>query len=52
LTDHVGRVKLMTLGGYLYSANPTFPWIFVTIATVISVLISALFLRDPKHAQV
>jgi MFS family permease len=39
-------------GGYLYSANPTFPWIFVTVATAVSVLLTVLFLRDPEHAQV
>jgi MFS family permease len=40
------------VGGYLYSANPTLPWIFATIATAVSVLLAALFLRDPKHAHV
>ena len=40
------------VGGYLYSANPTLPWIFVTAATGVSVFVTVLFLRDPEHAQV
>jgi MFS family permease len=39
-------------GGYLYDVNPTFPWVFVTGATAVSVLLTLLFLRDPEHAQV
>lgn len=40
------------VGGYLYSYNPTFPWLFVSAATALSILLSVLFLRDPEHAQV
>jgi MFS family permease len=40
------------VGGYLYSYNPTFPWLLVSAATVLSILLSVLFLRDPEHAQV
>ena len=39
-------------GGYLYSANPIFPWLFVAGATALSVLLSARFLRDPERAHV
>ncbi len=39
-------------GRYLYSASPTFPWIFVSAATAMSVLLTVLFLRDPEQAQV
>ena len=39
-------------GGYLYSANPIFPWLFVAGATAISVLLSARFLYDPEQAHV
>jgi MFS family permease len=39
-------------GGYLYGHNPAFPWFFVLGATAISVLLSALFLRDPKRAEI
>jgi MFS family permease len=40
------------LGGYLYITNPTLPWLFVSAATVLSLLLSVLFLRDPEQAQV
>lgn len=39
-------------GGYLYGYNPTYPWFFVLGAVTISVLLSALFLRDPKQAEI
>jgi MFS family permease len=39
-------------GGYLYGQNPAWPWFFVLSATAISVLLSALFLRDPKRAEI
>jgi MFS family permease len=39
-------------GGYLYGHNPTFPWFFVLSATAISLLLSALFLRDPQQAEI
>lgn len=40
------------LGGTLYSRNPAHPWGFVSIATAISVVLSALFIRDPKKAEI
>jgi MFS family permease len=38
-------------GGYLYGHNPAWPWFFVLSATAVSVLLSALFLRDPIQAE-
>jgi MFS family permease len=35
-------------GGVLYTANPTYPWVFVFAATLTSVIVSAAFVRDPK----
>jgi len=35
-------------GGVLYTANSTYPWVFVFAATLISVIVSAAFIRDPK----
>ena len=35
-----------------YSASRTLPWIFVSAATALSVLLTVLFLRDPEQAQV
>ena len=39
-------------GGYLYAADPAYPWLFVLIATSASILLTALFVRDPQQAQV
>ena len=39
-------------GGYLYLLNPAYPWLFTLVATVISILLALLFLRDPHHAEV
>ncbi|MCW3991866.1 MAG: MFS transporter [Candidatus Bathyarchaeota archaeon] len=38
-------------GGYLYAYNPEYPWLFVTAVTVTSIILSALFIRDPKEAE-
>ena len=39
-------------GGYLYAANPTYPWFFVGFATLISIGLTARFIRDPQTAEV
>jgi MFS family permease len=39
------------LGGYLYEYNPVSPWFFVSIATAISVILAAIFVRDPHKAE-
>jgi MFS family permease len=39
-------------GGVLYAANPSYPWFFVLVATGLSILLTALFIRDPQHAEV
>lgn len=39
-------------GGYMYGANPIYPWLFVAGATMISVTLAARFLRDPEQAHV
>ena len=39
-------------GGLLYAANPVYPWIFVLITTLLSLLLAVLFIRDPKKAEV
>lgn len=38
-------------GGVLYTANPTYPWVFVFAATLISVIVSAAFIRDPERDE-
>ena len=39
-------------GGYLYAQNPTYPWLFVLIAATLATILTALFIRDPKQAEV
>jgi MFS family permease len=39
-------------GGFLYSTNPAFPWFFVLVSTAISIIVTALFIRDPQKAEV
>ena len=39
-------------GGYLYAQKPSYPWLFVLITSTLATIITALFIRDPKHAEV
>ena len=39
-------------GGYLYAQNPTYPWVFVLIAATLATILTALFIRDPKQAEI
>ncbi|OGO06195.1 MAG: hypothetical protein A2Y73_01010 [Chloroflexi bacterium RBG_13_56_8] len=38
--------------GYLYAASPAYPWVFAFIATLASVILSVLFIRDPQKAHI
>lgn len=38
--------------GYLYAHDPTYPWFFVFAATLVSIVASAFFIRDPERAEV
>lgn len=38
-------------GGYIYEYNPEYPWLFVSTVTVSSIILSAIFIRDPKEAE-
>jgi DHA1 family multidrug resistance protein-like MFS transporter len=40
------------LGGVLYRHNPAAPWLFAFGATAVSLLLAALYLRDPRRAEV
>jgi MFS family permease len=40
------------LGGILYTINPVLPWVFVTVTTLLSILLVVLFIRDPQEAEV
>jgi MFS family permease len=39
------------VGGVLYDMNPSYPWYFVAVATIIQLLCVLLFIRDPEKAQ-
>ena len=39
-------------GGYLYAQNPTYPWIFVLLTATLATILTALFIRDPKQAEI
>jgi MFS family permease len=39
-------------GGYLYGLNAAYPWFLALGATVIAILLIALFIRDPQQAEV
>jgi MFS family permease len=38
-------------GGYLYDAQPAAPWLAVAVTVVISLLLVALYIRDPQLAE-
>ena len=40
------------LGGWLYAQNPAYPWFFVLIATIVAIVLTLVFIRDPKKAQI
>lgn len=39
-------------GGLLYGRHPALPWLFVGMTTALSLALTALFIRDPKQAEV
>ena len=39
-------------GGYLYAQKPSYPWLFVLIASTLATILTALFIRDPKQAEI
>ena len=39
-------------GGWLYELNPTYPWIFSTAVTLLSIVLIVVFVRDPPDAEV
>ncbi|MBN1583414.1 MAG: MFS transporter [Anaerolineae bacterium] len=40
------------LGGYLYDYDPVLPWIFVSAATMASIILTTLLIRDPQKAEI
>lgn len=39
-------------GGFLYTLNPALPWHLSAALGLLSILLAALFIRDPRHAEV
>ena len=39
------------LGGFLYSLNPTYPWICVLGTTLLQLASIVFFIRDPEEAE-
>jgi MFS family permease len=38
-------------GGFLYTLNPVYPWIFSAVAGLLSIALTVLYLRDPRQAE-
>jgi len=39
-------------GGYLYALRPAYPWLFALVAVLLSLIVTVLFVREPKEAEV
>jgi MFS family permease len=39
-------------GGLLYAANPQYPWFFFLFTILVSIAVTALWVRDPKTAEI
>lgn len=39
-------------GGILYTANPVYPWYFFLFTILASIAVTALYVRDPKTAEI
>jgi len=39
-------------GGYLYTLNPAYPWLFSLVITLLSLMLTFFFIRDPQEAEV
>jgi len=39
-------------GGILYAANPVYPWFFFLFTILASIAVTALYVRDPKTAEI
>ena len=38
--------------GYVYSHNPAYPWYLAFAAILLCLIICALYIRDPRQAEV
>jgi hypothetical protein len=39
-------------GGFLYTLNSASPWYLSAALGLLSILLAAVYVRDPKHAEV
>jgi hypothetical protein len=39
------------IGGYLYAFNPLFPWFFVLVTIITSIIVTFFFIEDPQKAE-
>jgi MFS family permease len=39
-------------GGYLYTFNPAYPWLFSLALTFISIIVTVLYIRDAQNAEI
>jgi MFS family permease len=39
-------------GGYLYTLNPAYPWLFSLALTFISIIVTVLYIRDAQNAEI
>ncbi len=39
-------------GGFLYTLNPASPWYLSAALGLLSILLAAVYVRDPQHAEV
>ena len=38
-------------GGLLYTLNPVYPWVLSALTGLISIILTILYVRDPKQAE-
>jgi MFS family permease len=39
------------IGGYIYGSNPTYPWLLLSASIVLSLVVTIVFLREPKEPE-
>ena len=39
-------------GGYLYALRPAYPWLFALVASLLAFIVTVLFVRDPRKAEI
>ena len=39
-------------GGYLYSLRPSYPWLFALVSTLLALIVTVVFVREPGKAEV